>query len=479
MIILDKFGWNFDNSYKKLSKRLYRKIKVNPVDSPKLVIFNNELAEKLGLNIEEFNSEFGLAILSGSEMPDNAASIAQAYMGHQFGYPVILGDGRAVMIGEQITPEQERFDVQLKGSGPTPFSRGGDGRASIGPMMREYLISESLNALNIPTTRSLAVVLTGEKVFRNKVEDGAVLTRVAKSHLRVGTFELANRMEDEELLRSLANYAIERHFSEISESKDKYEKFYYEVCKSQAKLIAKWMLVGFVHGVMNTDNMSISGEGIDYGPCAFIDEYDVNKVFSSIDHGGRYAYGNQGKIGAWNLNILGKALSPLFNQGDVLEKGLDLYLASFKNEYFNGLGRKLGLEILKDTDYALINGFLMFLDKNNLDYTNSFLDLTFENLDKEVYKSDFFVSWYGKWKKRLCDENKSEKEIQKLMKENNPSIIPRNYWVQRAIDEVEMGKYELYFDLLEKLQTPFVHDDSKEKYKKIEKMPNYCTYCGT
>ncbi|MFL6560965.1 MAG: protein adenylyltransferase SelO, partial [Bacillus sp. (in: firmicutes)] len=305
--------WNFDNSYARLPDTFFASTDPTPVRSPKLIIFNYSLAHSLGLNTQELESENGVAVFAGNRIPDGAKPLAQAYAGHQFGHFTKLGDGRAILLGEQITPKGERFDIQLKGPGRTPYSRGGDGRASLGPMLREYIISEAMHALGIPTTRSLAVVTTGEPVFRETALPGAILTRVAASHLRVGTFQYGAKWGTIEELRALADYTLKRHYPDVDMDENRYLSLLQEVIKRQAALIAKWQLVGFIHGVMNTDNMTISGETIDYGPCAFMDNYDPATVFSSIDTQGRYAYGNQPYIAGWNLARFAETLLPLLH----------------------------------------------------------------------------------------------------------------------------------------------------------------------
>lgn len=314
-------GWNFDNSYARLPQLFLSSINPTPVRSPQLVILNEKLATSLGLSIKALQSEEGVAVFAGNGIPEGASPLAQAYAGHQFGNFTMLGDGRAVLLGEQMTPQGERVDIQLKGSGLTPYSRGGDGRATLGPMLREYIISEAMHGLGIPTTRSLAVVTTGESVIRENDLPGAILTRVAASHLRVGTFEYVLQWGNVEDIRVLAEYTIERHYPHVEEGEDRYLHLLQEVIKRQAMLIAKWQLVGFIHGVMNTDNMAISGETIDYGPCAFMDTFDPAQVFSSIDRQGRYAYGNQPNIGGWNLTRFAEALVPLLhdNQSEAVE----------------------------------------------------------------------------------------------------------------------------------------------------------------
>ena len=307
-------GWNLENSYADLPEFFYSKINLCKVRSPELVILNNNLTENLGLDAEELKSDEGVSYLSGNSVPKGSVPIAQAYAGHQFGYFTMLGDGRAMLLGEQISPEGKRYDIQLKGSGRTPYSRGGDGRAALGPMLREYIISEAMYNLNIPTTRSLAVVTTGDSILREDILKGAILTRAADSHIRVGTFAYASNFGTVENVRQLADYAIDRHYREIAQDKNLYLSFLKEATKRQAALIAKWQLVGFIHGVMNTDNMAISGETIDYGPCAFMDAYNPDTVFSSIDIYGRYAYKNQPEIAVWNLSRFAETLLPLIHK---------------------------------------------------------------------------------------------------------------------------------------------------------------------
>ncbi|NQD67485.1 YdiU family protein, partial [Bacillus haikouensis] len=313
---MSKTGWNLNNSYNRLPEAFYTNLELNPVEAPELVILNGQLAEKLGLERSALQREEGIRVLAGNEVPEGGSPLAQAYAGHQFGHFNMLGDGRAILLGEQITPSKERYDIQLKGSGRTPYSRGGDGRAALGPMLREYIISDAMHALGIPTTRSLAVVTTGEVIIRETTLPGAVLTRTASSHLRVGTFQYAARFGSVEDLRALADYAIERHYPDALQAGNRYLFLLEEVIKRQAALVAKWQLAGFIHGVMNTDNMTISGETIDYGPCAFMDTFDPETVFSSIDTGGRYAYGNQPPIAGWNLARFAETLLPLLHKDE-------------------------------------------------------------------------------------------------------------------------------------------------------------------
>lgn len=478
---MTKTNFNFDNSYEKLPSRFYRKVHLNPVENPKLIILNENLAKDLDLEI----GEDALEIFSGNNFPEDASSISMAYLGHQFGHLAMLGDGRAILIGEHLTSDNRRFDIQLKGSGRTPYSRGGDGRAAIGPMLREYLISEAMYYLGIPTTRSLAVVTTGEKVIREKILEGAILTRVGKSHLRVGTFQYANYQQNLDDFKSLADYAIARHYKDIKDEKNRYLKFYEKVIDAQGKLIAKWQSVGFVHGVMNTDNMTISGETIDYGPCAFIDKYDPDAVFSSIDRYGRYSYRNQPQIGFWNLARFGEALLPLIDKDEkvalnLINEALSKYLDIFQNYYYQEMSKKLGIEKYKPEDINLVDELLNFLKENNVDYTNFFLDLTFENLEKDVYKTGTFLDWKEKWDSRIKEENKSQVELLEYMKNYNPALIPRNYWVERALKLVEdEGDYSDFNRLLEALKEPFAHKGYQEFYRVVPENMEYVTYCGT
>lgn len=480
---MNKINWNFDNSYEGLPSIMYRKVNLNPVPNPSLIYLNEELAVELGLDAASLK-EKGLEIFSGNEFPKGASQISMAYLGHQFGHLAMLGDGRAVLVGEQITPEGKRFDIQLKGSGRTPFSRGGDGKAVLGPMLREYLISEAMHALNIPSSRSLAVALTGEKVIRDAILPGAILTRVASSHLRVGTFQFAAHQKDISKLKALADYAITRHYPNIESTENPYLEFYKAVMEKQAELIALWQSVGFIHGVMNTDNMTISGETIDYGPCAFMDKYDLATVFSSIDRYGRYAYGNQPQIAAWNLGRLGEALIPVISDNEedsinLLNIEIRKFMDLFADKYYKIMLEKLGITDSKPEDRDLVDELLKFMDENRVDYTNLFLDLTFGSFEDEVYGSEEFIKWKTSWETRLKETGKSESEIREYMKSKSPAIIPRNFWVDRAIKFAEEGDFSQFDELLEALKEPFAHTEYQEKFKFVPDMENFKTYCGT
>ena len=389
---------------------------------------------------------------------------------------------------EFISRNGQRFDIQLKGAGKTKYSRGGDGKAALGPMLREYIISEGMYGLKIPTTRSLAVISTGENVIREEILEGALLVRIAKSHIRVGTFQFARNFGDVEDLKKLADYTLNRHFKKDTYEGNPYLYLLKEVINNQAKLISKWQVVGFIHGVMNTDNMTISGETIDYGPCAFMDSYDINTVFSSIDINGRYAYGNQPKIGVWNLTRFAESLLPLLdddidNAIKIAEEALSNYGKLYNEYYFNGMRAKLGLFNKEEEDENLILSLLTIMNKFKADYTNTFLNLTLGNLEEmSIFKSDDFKKWYESWQARLAKQNKSRDEIKKLMQSNNPTVIPRNYIVENAIKAaVNNNDYSVINKFLEALKNPYDYSNISEEYSKIPEVPScpYKTYCGT
>ncbi|KGX84013.1 protein adenylyltransferase SelO [Pontibacillus marinus] len=483
-----KIGWNFDNSYAGLPELFFKEADPTPVKSPQLVILNQSLATSMGLDVEKLQKEEGIETFSGNEVPEGALPIAQAYAGHQFGNFTMLGDGRAVLLGEHITPSGERFDIQLKGSGRTPFSRRGDGRATLGPMLREYIISESMHALGVPSNRSLAVVTTGESVLRERELPGAVLTRVSDSHLRIGTFEYAAKGGTLEDLRTLADYAINRHYPDIEGHENKYLTFFKEVIKQQAELITKWQLVGFIHGVMNTDNMTISGETIDYGPCAFMDVYHPATVFSSIDVQGRYAYQNQPGIGQWNLARFAEALLPLLHDDEEhavelakeeLHKFEDLYYS----HWLSGMRRKLGLLNEEEEDRALVEELLRIMKEHEADFTNTFRALTLgKPSDTAMYGKAAFTEWYKQWQERLERQDESESVVQQLMKKSNPSVIPRNHRVEEALEAaVDKGDYRVLERLMDVLSDPYAYSPEQEEYAELPDPTDrpYTTYCGT
>lgn len=480
-------GWNLENSYIHLPKTFYKKEKPEIVPNPKLVILNEDLAATLGLNAQDLKSKKGIEILSGNRLPTNSIPIAQAYAGHQFGHFTMLGDGRAVLLGEQISPDGKRLDIQLKGSGRTAYSRGGDGKAALGPMLREYIISEAMYNLDIPTTRSLAVVTTGEKIARQGRPAGAVLTRVASSYIRVGTFQYAAAFGTEDELRMLAEYTIQRHFPHIASESNRFLLLIREVAKKQARLIAKWQLVGFIHGVMNTDNMAISGETIDYGPCAFMDRFNENTVFSSIDRYGRYSYGNQPAIAAWNLERFAETLLPLIEEekekaSQLIQEEIKAFIKEYKNHWLAGMRAKLGLFDEEAEDQQLIRQLLTIMEKYKADFTNSFRALTINEFKGEkLFTTEEFASWHSKWRARLDKEHQTKEERAKLMQKANPALIPRNHRVEEALKAAEAGNLSLLNRLLEVLKTPYKHQQVEEEYTKLPppNSPPYRTFCGT
>ncbi|MHC0036316.1 protein adenylyltransferase SelO [Pseudoneobacillus sp. C159] len=484
------FGWSFDNSYASLPAKFFTLQKPTPVRLPKLVIINETLAADLGLDVQALKSEEGIAVFAGNQVPDGATPLAQAYAGHQFGHFTMLGDGRAILLGEQITPKDERFDIQLKGPGRTPYSRGGDGRAALGPMLREYIISEAMHALNIPTTRSLAVVKTGEITYRETELPGAILTRVAASHIRVGTFQYAARSGNDEDLRALADYTINRHYPKLktAQNEERYLAFLNEVIKRQAQLIAKWQLVGFIHGVMNTDNMTISGETIDYGPCAFMDTYDPATVFSSIDREGRYAYGNQPYIGLWNLTRFAETLLPLLNENQddaikLAEEALGNFGKIYQASWTKGMRAKLGIFSEEEEDKSLIENLLNLMQEHQADYTNTFRALTLEQYDDiAMYNTPQFKEWLKQWQDRLTRQSESKDSAQTLMRKSNPAVIPRNHRVEEALESaVKNGDYQVMEQLLVALSNPYDYTIEQNEYTKLP-VPSsrpYRTFCGT
>jgi len=486
--VITETGWNFDNSYARLPETFFTRQRPTPVRSPELIIFNHTLAESLGLNAEELESNDGVEVFAGNKIPQGALPIAQAYAGHQFGYFTMLGDGRAVLLGEQITPKGRRFDIQLKGSGKTPYSRGGDGRASLGPMLREYIISEAMHGLNIPTTRSLAVVTTGQPVMRETEQPGAILTRVAASHIRVGTFQYAANFTAKENLQALADYVLQRHFPEIENDENRYLSLLKEVIRHQAVLIAKWQLVGFIHGVMNTDNMTISGETIDYGPCAFMDTYDPATVFSSIDMQGRYSYGNQPDIAAWNLARLAETLLPLMhdNEEDAIilaEEAIGSFDELYHSNWIAGMRGKLGIFDEEPEDESLIESLLNMMHKHGADFTNTFRALTLDKLeDTALFGTTEFIQWNQLWQARLSRQQESKASVKKLMQMSNPAVIPRNHRVEEALEAaVNHGDYSVMERLLDVLSNPYEYSDKQAEYCTLpEKSEDpYRTFCGT
>ena len=479
-------GWHFDNTYSKLSNTFKEDIKPTPVHDPELVILNEQLAADLNLDFSKIKDKDLSSIFSGNSLPDGSNTIAQAYAGHQFGHFTMLGDGRAVLLGEHISNKNTRFDIQFKGSGRTSFSRGGDGRAALGPMLREYIISEAINALNIPTTRSLAVVKTGEKVVRENLLEGAILTRVASSHIRVGTFQYIAARQNIEDLKTLVDYTIERHYPQIESSKTKALDLLNLVMEKQCQLVVDWMRVGFIHGVMNTDNMTISGETIDYGPCAFMDQYHPKTIFSSIDKLGRYAYSNQPPITKWNLTRFAECLIPLIDKNEdtaikIATDVIDNFQNIYEKKWLNMMRDKLGLFGEDKNDRKLVDDLLKWMEKNKIDYTNIFCHLMDIKIDNNTYKDKIFLTWVDEWKKRSQLNNSSKEKQIELMKKNNPIVVPRNHKVEEALTEANNGSLEGMNKLNDILKNPYSNQEDIAEYQVPAPTTNekYQTFCGT
>ena len=484
----------FDNSYARLPPRFYAEVAPTPVAAPRLVRLNEALASRLGLDPGWLKGPEGVAMLAGNGMPAGAASIATAYAGHQFGgFSPQLGDGRAILLGEVVGRDGKRYDLQLKGAGPTPFSRRGDGRAALGPVLREYIVSEAMAALGIPTTRALAAVLTGEAVRRETLLPGAVLTRVASSHIRIGTFQFFAARGDVEALRLLADHVIARHYPACS-GEGRYLALLEAVVAAQAALVAQWMTIGFIHGVMNTDNMSIAGETIDYGPCAFMDAYHPTTVFSSIDEHGRYAYANQPPIARWNLTRFAETLLPLLDADidkavPIAQAALDRFDPQFQLHLIAGFRRKLGLATEEPEDVELIRSLLEAMQQGEADFT-----LVFRRLSEEAGQdgadacrglfSDpaVFDAWESRWRQRLLREPASAEMRRHAMLQANPLFIPRNHLVEAAIEAaVERGDFSPFEVLIDVLARPFEAQPGREDHARPPAMHErvLATFCGT
>ena len=481
----NNINWNFDNTYSRLPDPFREKINPVKVKNPELVMLNKSLAEDLNLDFSGLDQAKLSALFSGNELPNNSRSIAQAYAGHQFGHFTMLGDGRAVLIGEHISKSNHRYDIQFKGSGKTAFSRNGDGRAALGPMLREYIISESMHFLNIPTTRSLAVAKTGEKVIRETQLEGAILTRVASSHIRVGTFQYIAARNKKGELETLFEYVIKRHYPEIESSKKQALDLLNVVLNKQIELVVNWMRVGFIHGVMNTDNMSIAGETIDYGPCAFMDIYDPKTVFSSIDKLGRYAYCNQPIITKWNLSRFAECLIPLID-GDqdkaikLATEVIDTFEKKYEEKWLGMMRSKIGLADEDEKDKVLILDLLTWMHQNKIDYTNTFCHLmNFQTQNDIVYENNEFSDWKKRWQERLSQNSSSEKYIN-LMRSVNPIVIPRNHIVEDALKKANQGNFEPINNFLKILSSPYTDQKHITEYQiPSQSDENYQTFCGT
>lgn len=479
----------FDNSYARLPDAFYMPVNPTPVDEPQLIQINRELADELGLDADWLESPEGVAVLAGNKLAEGADPIAMAYSGHQFGgFSPQLGDGRAILLGEVVGKDGVRRDVQLKGSGPTPFSRRGDGRSALGPVLREYIVSEAMQALGVPTTRALAAIASGEMVRRERMEPGGVFTRVAQSHIRIGTFQWFAARQDLENLKVLADYAIDRHYPEARESVQPYRAFFEGVIKRQAELIAQWMQLGFIHGVMNTDNMSVSGETIDYGPCAFMDEFHSMKTFSSIDQHGRYAYTNQSVIGRWNLTRLAETLIPLFDDEsekavEFAEAALDEYPKHHQAALEARLTAKIGLT---SSDQQLLEKLLKIMENAEADFTLVFRNLTAalesgsdEAVAQMFEENEGLASWLSKWRSRINEVDREE-ALEK-MRRANPVFIPRNHRVEEAIQACYRGDFEPFHRLNRALAKPF---EEQPEFAEYESAPTSgevvtATFCGT
>ena len=483
----NKIGWKFDNTYTGLPESMLTRLSPTPVKSPELVIINKDLSKELGLDFSKTNKEQLSSIFSGNVLPSGTETIAQAYAGHQFGHFTILGDGRAIILGEHIAKNKKRYDIQFKGSGKTPYSRNADGRAALGPMLREYIISEAMYHLKIPTTRSLAVVKTGEKVFRETPLIGAVLTRVASSHIRVGTFQYALISEDKNNLKILFDYTIKRHYQNILNSKNPAIDLLIQVLEKQVDLVINWMRVGFIHGVMNTDNMSISGETIDYGPCAFMDIYNPETVFSSIDHNGRYAYFNQPGITKWNLARFAECLVPLIDSDKNKSIQIATEIINTFGEIYNGkwlemMRKKLGLFNKNDDDEKLINELLSWMDEKKADFTNTFCVLMEQNIeDNKIYNDENFIKWKNKWQKRIKLNNKPLTDAIDLMRSVNPLVVPRNHKVEEVLNSANSNNLKPLEKFLEVLKKPYENKNNTKEYQLSAPPSNekYQTFCGT
>jgi len=489
----------FDNSYARLPDHFYARIDPTPVASPRLIKLNVELARHLNLDPEFLATETGVAILAGNRVANGSEPLAQAYAGHQFGHFVPqLGDGRANLLGEVIAVDGKRYDIQLKGSGRTPFSRGGDGRAALGPVLREYIVSEAMHALGVPTTRALAAVATGEFVYRETPQPGAVFTRVAASHLRVGTFQYFAARGDTDAIKALADYAIARHYPELAQASNPYQSFLSAIIGRHAQLVARWMQLGFIHGVMNTDNTSISGETIDFGPCAFMESYRPDTVFSSIDHGGRYAYQNQPHAAVWNLARLAEALLPLL----AIEAGseeaavtratesLESFDAQFQQARISGFLKKIGIGNAREGDEALVEDLLVRMSANKADFTLTFRRLAYAaasaEADKEVRAlfSDptSYDDWAVKWRTRLSEESESGQARAAAMRAVNPLFIPRNHLVEAVIQAaVQRQDFQPFHDLLDVVTRPYEDRPGLEKFTAPARPEEQVleTFCGT
>ena len=486
-IDIDKAGWSFDNTYAKLPNDFLVKQAPIPVKSPELIILNKSLSKNLNLDFTNIAEENLSQLFSGNLLPAGSNSIAQAYAGHQFGHFTMLGDGRAVLMGEHLSKSGDRYDIQFKGSGKTPYSRSGDGRAALGPMLREYIISEAMHEMGVATTRSLAVVKTGENVIRETHLPGAILTRIAASHIRVGTFQYIAATQKEQNLKVLFDYVINRHYPNIKNSKNQALDLLKTIMDVQINLVINWMRIGFIHGVMNTDNVSICGETIDYGPCAFMDAYNPDTVFSSIDQQARYSFSNQPKIIKWNLARFAECIITLIDDNkdkaiEIATEAINSFEKIYEEKWLNMMRDKLGLFGEDINDQILIMELLTWMHKNKADYTNTFCFLMNEKFyDNEIYKDANFLIWKEKWEDRLKLNNNSQEKYLKLMHSVNPIIIPRNHKVEEALTAANNGDLEVMNKLLTVLKKPYENQNSIIDFQSPAPSSDkaYQTFCGT
>ena len=486
-ININKAGWSFDNTYSKLPNDLLVKQEPIPVKSPKLIVINQNLSKDLNLNFTNISEENLSQLFSGNFLPVGSNSIAQAYAGHQFGNFTMLGDGRAVLIGEHISKDNKRYDIQFKGSGKTPFSRSGDGRAALGPMLREYIISEAMYGLGIPTTRSLAVTKTGENVMRDIYLPGAILTRVASSHIRVGTFQYIAATQNEKNLKVMMDYVINRHYPGIKNSKNQALDLLKVLMDVQINLVVDWMRTGFIHGVMNTDNMSISGETIDYGPCAFMDVYNPETVFSSIDQHGRYSFLNQPKIIKWNLARFAETIIRFIDSDKdrsikIATETINTFEEIYKKKWLNMMRDKLGLFGNDSIDETLIMDLLTWMHNNKADYTNTFCFLMNENFSaNKLYNNKDFLIWKKRWLDRLKLNNNTQEKYLKLMRSANPLVIARNHKVEEALEAANNNDITKMNNLIKILEKPYNNQKNIDEFQipNPNENENYQTFCGT
>lgn len=487
----------FDNSYARLPEAFYTRLDPTPVSDPALIAVNRPLALQLGVDPDWLASDDGVKVIAGNAVPEGAEPLASVYAGHQFGsYNPQLGDGRAILLGEVVDDRGNRYDIQLKGSGPTPYSRGGDGRSPLGPVLREYIVSEAMHALGVPTTRSLAAVTTGEQVVREEFLPGAVLARVASSHIRIGTFQYFAARNDTDALQRLVRHVLVRHYPDMLDSDNRGLALLESVIARQASLVASWQLLGFIHGVMNTDNMLLSGETIDYGPCAFMDDFGADKVFSSIDHGGRYAYRNQPGIAHWNLACLAQCLLPLLHEDkdravELAQESIDRFPDLFLQAHTRGMARKLGLQEIGEPDTPLVEELFQLMDQHRLDFTLTFrrlADLADETSASSVPIGELFeipdalLPWLARWRERLQREETPTTQRQATMYAANPAFIPRNHLVEETI-QAATHEQDLvpFFKLLEVLEAPYEYRPTDSRFATPPRPEQEVrqTFCGT